>query len=156
MVSSLILLAVMSVLVFTMRAEGGRIGGRPGSAKRPAAGGGDRMVFGPGIKVTEKKILPDGKVSYRLMREHKLPSPAQRFWRRLHRFVGAGRRVQTGASGQGEQKSGSQDSGAQKSGAPAGRPPQSAELQDFLEARRREIQRRNASDTKRGPDDTLH
>lgn len=144
---SLLLLIVMAVMVFTTRLPSGSPRGRGPQGRppqgRPPQGSHDTFVLGPGLRVTEKRNLPDGKVSYRLMKEH-LPTPGQRLWRRLMRVFGRPPRPEP----------------AQQDGSPTryspGRPPHSAELQSFLEARRRSLERRTPDETKRGPDETLH
>ena len=141
---SLLLLIVMAVMVFTTRPVSGNFRSRgPGlSPSRPRQS--TSFNVGPGLKIAEKKTLPNGNVSYRLMEEH-LPSPGQRLWRQLMRLLGRSPR-----------RDPSQSSDPGKPPYVASRPPQSAELQNFLEARRRGLSRKGDDGAKRGPDDTLH
>ena len=142
---SMLTLAVVVLLVVSMR--------RPGSppksqVQRP--GGGDRVVAGTGLKVKRRPGDPErpGVVSYALMKDNKLPTPTQRAVRRVlrpfgragiwvyRRFVPPRHDEPTATGGR--------------------RARQSAELQNFLDARNREIARRKSEGNKPGPDDRLH
>lgn len=146
MIWSLLLLIAVAVMVLTTRRPAdpngipGTYDGRPKTPKGTTVDGPFR--FGPGVKIASKKIHPDGKVSYRLMKEH-LPTPTQRLWRSLVRLVRRPRPRDGGSDG----------SDASRNYTPGGQQ-QSAELQSFLEARRRNLSQRNSD--KRGPDETLH
>jgi hypothetical protein len=144
---SILTLALMVLLVATMRPVGGP---RP-KKKPPPASRGDTLILGRGVKVGPPIPDPEkpGVVSYRLMKEKRLPSRAQQALRRafrpVNRVLGAvynrftpvrsQRRVIDKRRGYG----------------------QSVELQNFLEARNRELTRRKGDDPeKRSPDETLH
>lgn len=91
---------------------------------------------------------PPGVVTYALIKDKKLPSPTQRAWRRVARPF-AGFRGLLGS------KAKPTDSPVDKDAQRPGK--HSVELQDFLDARNREIARRKAEGaTKPGPDDRLH
>ena len=140
---SILTLALMVLLVATMKGTGGKRSVRPG---KPATKRGDTLVLGPGVKLGTPQEEPGypGKVSYRLMQDKKLPSPAQRAWRRIGRPFGWFTRRFSAAKVDGTA------TGRRTSG-------ESVELQNFLDARNREIARRKSEDpSKRGPEDTLH
>ena len=139
---SLLTLALMVLLVATNRTPG------PRSSKtaRPMNKRGDAVILGRGVKLgpPERDPRDPGKVSYRLMQDKKLPSATQRAWRRMSRPFGwFGRRM----------KSPKVDNAAVSRRGKG----ESVELQNFLDARNREIARRKSEDpTKRGPEETLH
>lgn len=150
---SILTLAVMVLLVATMRTRGGAAPFRrakqpPTRASRPASGKkGDKLIVGRGVKLGPPEPDPDnpGVVSYRLLDDHKLPSPARRAWRRVTRpFAWFNRRF----------------SSPKPDSLPAANPrtvAESVELQNFLDARNRELGRRKGQDpSSRGPEDTLH
>lgn len=149
MVTSLILIAVMLVMVLTTRRVPGmdRRQDRP-SRPRPAGKGGDKLILGPGVKAVERHVRPDGIVVVRLGRDE-TSTPSGTAWRRLVGFFGWRRGRRSGTPSEPADRSKVVDIGPQ-------RQPQSPELEDFLETRRREIARRNAQQAKRGPDDPLH
>ena len=143
---TILTLALVVVLVATMRPGGWRppdrsVGARNGKSR---AGTAPKRASGPaGGK-------PPGVVTYALMDDKKLPTPAQRTYRRLARPF-------TGASAWLRRRYSSQGSGLPKSDGEPPAPRPSAELQNFLDARNREIARRKAEGpTKPGPDDMLH
>ncbi|NJM56014.1 MAG: hypothetical protein HC841_09075 [Verrucomicrobiae bacterium] len=96
-------------------------------------GADDRKRSGP-------RSRSEGKVSYRLMDEH-LPTRGQRMWRGIARLFKrpTGPNVPPGVERR------DPAAGSHADGQP------SADLQSFLDARRRDLERR-----KRGPEDTLH
>ena len=140
---SILTLALMVLLVATMKNTGGKRPVRPANSANKR---GDTLIAGRGVKLGPMEQDPDfpGKVSYRLMQDKKLPSATQRAWRRIGRPFGwFTRRFST-------PKVDGSASGQRTSG-------ESVELQNFLEARNREIARRKGEDpSKRGPEDTLH
>jgi hypothetical protein len=144
MTSSILLLAFMLALVLLHR-------GRPSVRVRktgPSQYGPAQTGWGrPGPKSeTKVKVGRPDKVSYELMDGKRLPSSSQLRMRRIFRPFGAAWRwVRPGkSSGQGEQHQ-------------THRPDRkSAELENFLEARNKEIERRKADAAKRGPEDQLH
>lgn len=141
-IMSVLTLALMVLLVVTNRTPGPR---SPRSS-RPSHKRGDNVILGRGVKLgpPERDPADPGKVSYRLMQDKKLPSATQRAWRRMARPFGWFSRRLQGPKVDGPQP------GRRVSG-------ESVELQNFLDARNREIARRKAEDpTKRGPEDTLH
>ena len=139
---SLLTLALMVVLVATMRPAGGMRAAKKSGVKN---GKGD-VTLGPGVKFENRPANPQQPdvVSYALINEKRLPSPAQRAMRRFgragswvyRRFVPLKHDDPTAE------------------GRRAAR--QSAELQNFLDARNREIARRKSEGDKPGPDDRLH
>ncbi len=140
---SILTLALMVLLVATMRNTGAK---RPVGPMKPSHKRGDTLIAGRGVKLGPPEQDPDnpGKVSYRLMEGNKLPSATQRAWRRIGRPFGWFTRRFTTPKVDGSV------SGRRTKG-------ESVELQNFLEARNREIARRKAEDpSKRGPEDTLH
>lgn len=145
---SLLALAVMIVLVATMRPKGGAQANRPVSGAPKVKG--DRVILGPGVKLVPRAGDPKrpGVVSYALMKEKKLPSPAQRAVRRLLRPFG---RASTWVYRRFvPPKHDDPQTGPRRGTRP------SAELQNFLDARNREIARRKAEGDKPGPEDRLH
>ncbi|MEQ1694917.1 MAG: hypothetical protein ABL901_03660 [Hyphomicrobiaceae bacterium] len=140
---SILTLALMVLLVATMKNTGGK---RPVRPAKTSDKRGDTLILGRGVKLGAPEHDPDfpGKVSYRLMQDRKLPTASQRAWRRMGRPFGwFTRRFST----------------PKVDGSVAGRRPsaESVELQNFLDARNREIARRKSEDpSKRGPEDTLH
>lgn len=139
---SLLTLALMVLLVATNRTPGPR----SSRTARPPNKRGDTVILGRGVKLGPPEYNPNepGKVSYRLMQDKKLPSATQRAWRRMSRPFGwFSRRMQrpnVDAPAPGKRGTG-----------------ESVELQNFLDARNREIARRKSEDpSKRGPEDTLH
>jgi hypothetical protein len=148
---SIFTLVVMIILVATMRPIGGKhsAGTSSRSGKRPRTG--DTLIVGRGVKLGPPQRDPNdpGKVTYELMKNNKLPSPAQRALRRFTRPLG---RVSLWVNRR-FRKPKLEDS-TRKSRRSSG---ESVELQNFLEARNREIARRKSEDpSKRGPEDTLH
>lgn len=142
---SILTLVVMVLLVATMRARGGK---PPVRRVNPESGQkGDKLYAGRGVKFGPPEYDPKnpGVVSYRLLDDHKLPSPTQRAWRRLTRpFAWIRRR-------RGAPKPDPKATGTPRNAA------ESVELQNFLDARNREIGRRKPDDpSRRGPEDTLH
>jgi hypothetical protein len=141
---TILALIAMIALVFTRPSLGGK------SANKRAAGSkktGDTLILGKGVKLGPAEIDPErpGKVSYQLMKDNRLPSPTQlRLKRMIRPIVQAWRTVVPGK--------------IRVTKEPGSRPSrQSAELQNFLDARNKEIARRKAeSDLKRGPEDQLH
>ena len=139
---SLLTLALMVVLVATMRPAGGTRVAKKGGIKN----GKSEVILGPGVKLEKRPGIPKQPdvVSYALINEKRLPSPAQRAMRRVsragswvyRRFVPPKHDDPTAE------------------GRRAAR--QSAELQNFLDARNREIARRKSEDDKPGPEDRLH
>jgi hypothetical protein len=141
---SMLTLAMIVLMVVTMR----RPGARP---KPPKPGEGDRVILGPGVKLKKRPDDPErpGVVSYALMKDKKLPSPTQRALRRVlrpvssastwvyRRFVPPKHDTPTAEASRRSVR-------------------QSAELQNFLDARNREIARRKSEGEKPGPDDRLH
>ncbi len=151
MISSFLTLAVMIVMVATMRPMGGRHQSRRAPPTRPQARRPDTLILGRGVKLGPATVDPKdpGKVSYELMRGNKLPTATQRALRRVSRPFG---RVSLWVHRR-FNKSAPLDI-AQRERRPQG---ESVELQNFLEARNREIARRKAEDpSKRGPEDTIH
>lgn len=150
MIWSLLTLLTLAAMVFTMRPIPGESRQRGSSSARPsrsaASDGGQRGPAATGMRRARSRPNQEDKVSYRLMDEH-LPSRSQRMWRSMVRFVKGAPRMERRASS---------DSDPARTGRAGAGPQQSAELQNFLDARRRDLTRRNASDTKRGPDETLH
>ncbi len=132
---SILLLAVMVVMVATMRRPSG--GARP---KRPAAKGAVRLD----TSGASRDNRDQGVVSYRLLQDKKLPSATQRVLRRVTRpFIWFQRKFRTPRP---EQVKGEPRSTRE-----------SVELQNFLDARNREIARRKSEGpSKPGPEDTLH
>ena len=131
--SLMVVLAVLLRPVSVRRAERRKSSAGPFTAPRPSR--------------ADKE--PPGVVTYALMKDKKLPSPAQRAWRRVARpFAGL-----MGLFGRSPGKP-----TAPPMDMDIRRPNKhSAELQDFLDARNREIARRKAEGaTKPGPDDRLH
>lgn len=149
---SILTLALMVLLVATMRHDGDHPGSRArrsnARSSKPQGQRGDTIIAGPGVILGPPQYDPNNPnvVTYSLMKNKKLPSPTARALRRLGRPFGwMFRRM--GFS--------------KKRTSPVKRPrPESAEsveLQNFLEARNREIIRRKSEDpSKRGPEDTLH
>jgi hypothetical protein len=137
---SILLLAVMVVMVATMRGPAAS-----SRSKRPAAKGGVRLDTSGTARGTQNKDATNrGVVSYRLLQDKKLPSATQRALRRVARpFSWFQRRFST-----------------PKPDASKGEPRtarESVELQNFLDARNREIARRKSEGpSKPGPEDTLH
>ena len=130
--SLMVVLAVLLRPVTVRRAERRKSSAGPFAVPRP-------------VRVDKE---PPGVVTYALMKDKKLPSPAQRAWRRVVRPF-AGLRGRFG--GKGKPTTPAMDMDVHRTGK------HSAELQDFLDARNREIARRKAEGaTKRGPDDRLH
>ena len=135
---SILTLAVMVLLVATMR-------------QRPAAGAqSQRAKTGTGpVRLDTVRTPPPnperpGVVSYRLLRDNKLPSATQRALRRVARPFGWFQR-RFGAAKPDLTK------GEKRASA------DSVELQNFLDARNREIARRKSEGpSKPGPEDTLH
>ncbi len=140
---SILTLALMVLLVATMRGTGGK---RPARPVKHSKKRGDTLIGGSGVRFGPPEYDPEhpGKVSYRLMEGRKLPSATQRAWRRIGRPFGwFTRRFST-------PKVDGTVAGQRTSG-------ESVELQNFLETRNREIARRKSEDpSKRGPEDTLH
>lgn len=136
---SILTLSLMVVLAVLLR---------PVAVRRAERRRSSTDLFGS-QRSTQAAKEPPGVVTYALMKDKKLPSPAQRVWRRIVRpFAGL-----TGLFGGGNGKPAGppMDMDARRSGKT------SAELQDFLDARNREIARRKAEGaTKPGPDDLLH
>jgi len=135
-------LIVMAVMVFTMRPLKGMPTARGATPRRSGPRPDNR--FGgreaDDRKRSEPRTRPEGKVSYRLMDEH-LPTRGQRMWRGITRIF----KRPASFKGQMDAERRDQPSGTRTDGQP------SAELQSFLDARRRDLERR-----KRGPEDTLH
>lgn len=150
MIWSLLTLLTLAAMVFTMRPIPGESRQRGSNSARTSRSAGSAVgASGPaatGMRPARSRANQEGKVSYRLMDEH-LPSRSQRMWRSIVRFVkGAPRMERRGAA----------ESDPARTGHGGAGPQQSAELQNFLDARRRDLTRRNARETKRGPDETLH
>ena len=147
---SILTLALMIIMVATMRPAGGSMGGKPNGTAKSKKKRGDTLILGRGVRVGPPERDPNnpGVVSYRLMDDNKLPSATQRALRRMTRpfsraSLWINRRFSTPKP---------DDSTAKKRGTA-----ESIELQNFLEARNREIARRKSEDpSKRGPEDTLH
>jgi hypothetical protein len=98
----------------------------------------------PAPKMPSQK--PASKVSYELMEGKRLPSSSQLRMRRVLRpFSAAWRWVRPGKAA---------ERGEDQSSVRTDR--KSAELENFLEARNREIERRKTEAAKRGPEDQLH
>jgi hypothetical protein len=136
---SVLTLALMIVLVATLPRAG-----RPASKPTPTRPKGDTLILGRGVKVGPPEYDPHkpGKVTYELLKDKRLPSPTQLMLKRMFRPVMRAYRAVVPAK---------------PDAAPGRRTRQSAELQNFLDARNKEIARRKAeSDLKRGPEDQLH
>ena len=155
---SILTLVVMIIMVVTMRPLAGQQGrGRQAdgrTSKTPGTGSrsrGDTLIVGRGVKLGPPQRDPNdpGKVTYELMKNNKLPSPAQRALRRITRPFG---RVSLWVNRRfGKPKIDDSIASSRRSSG------ESVELQNFLEARNREIARRKSEDpSKRGPEDTLH
>ncbi|MBX9926467.1 MAG: hypothetical protein K2Y05_08925 [Hyphomicrobiaceae bacterium] len=151
---SLLSLLTVALMIFTMRPV-------PGAPRRPSTRASDRSGPPTTRRSTDKRSAPEGKVSYRLMDE-RLPSRRQRMWRSLMRFFKGPPRMEfRGQRDASQGKPGgatgiSSESNPATLGRTTSGPQQSVELQSFLDARRRDLTKRNADETKRGPDDTLH
>jgi len=141
---TLCLMVVVAVLVRpasirgSERTSASRMRGRAGA--KPAA---------PSARPAKDQDTP-GVVTYALMKDRKLPSPAQRAFRRVLRpFSGMGGWFSRGP------KAGPLVGPVESDVRRPVRP--SAELENFLDARNREIAKRKAEGaTKPGPDDMLH
>ena len=132
---SILSLVILIVLVAAMP----RTGNSP-SGQRPPS----RDVRAPVARKSKPNGQP-GVVTYALMEDKKLPSPAQRAFRRLSRPFAWLR----GRPAKPRHDIPATDGDAAKR--------QSAELQNFIDARNREIARRKAEGhSKPGPDDRLH
>lgn len=144
MTTSLLLLAFMLVLVLLNR--GGpsvRVRKTGPSQYGPAQSGWGKAAQ----KASSKpKVNEPGSVSYELMDGKRLPSSSQLRMRRILRPFGTVwrwvRPVKPAAGG-----------GTQQAARPERK---SAELENFLEARNKEIERRKSEAGKRGPEDQLH
>ena len=141
---SMLTLAMIVLMVVTMR----RPGARP---KSPNPRDGDRTVRDPGGKLKRRSDDPErpGVVSYALMKDKKLPSSTQRAMRRVLRPV-------TSASTWVYRRFVPPKHDEPTAEASRRNVRQSAELQNFLDARNREIARRKSEGEKPGPDDRLH
>lgn len=143
---TILMLAVVVVLVATMRPGGARPPSRTGDARNGKTRAGTAPKRG---SVTAGEKVP-GVVTYALMEDKKLPTRAQRAYRRLARPF-------TSASGWMRRRFRPPGAGPPRPDGETAPPGPSAELQNFLEARNREIARRKAEGpTKPGPDDMLH
>ena len=145
---SILTLSVMIILVVTMRSTGGK---RSARAAKPSKKQGDTLILGRGVRVGPPERDPQnpGVVSYRLLDGKKLPSATQRALRRIGRPFG---RASTWINRRFSLKK--VDDATIATRRSTG---ESVELQNFLEARNREIARRKSEDpSKRGPEDTLH
>ena len=140
---SILTLALMVLLVATMRPAGRSRPKRPGKS-------GDTLTLGRGVKVGKPSRDPKnpGVVTYELMQDKKLPSRSKRVMRRLMRpFSATSSWVRRGF------RSAKTDSSKAETRSTSA---QSVELQNFLDARNREIARRKSEGDKPGPGDTLH
>jgi hypothetical protein len=175
MVSSLILLAIMSALVLTMRRAPGA---RTAARVRPPRPGADRAASPRHLRTIGRQELEGGRTLYRIGPERPAAGGLRSAWRRLTGLLRRNRSETTAertADRAGSRRSGGATMGHVRPGAvrrteveppdehtvtpsriEPQRPPQSVEFQSFLDARRREIERRKAEQAKRGPDDTLH
>ena len=135
---SILTLTVMVLLVATMRRR--PAGGARGQRAAKTGTGPVRLDT---VKATPHDTEP-GVVSYRLLHDKKLPSASQRAFRRLSRpFSWFQRRF---AAPKPDRTKGEKRASAE-----------SVELQNFLDARNREIARRKSEGpSKPGPDDRLH
>ena len=144
-----ILMAVaMVILVTTMGRANSH---RPGQQSRSSGKKGDRATGRRGVKVgaPERDPKSPSVVTYRLMQDRKLPTSSQRAWRRITRPIS---RLNTWLSGKPRGEKVGDMPVTQRSATS-----KSVELQNFLEARNREIAQRKSDDpSKRGPEDTLH
>lgn len=135
---SILTLTVMVLLVATMRRR--PAGGARGQRAAKTGTGPVRLDT---VKSTPRATDP-GVVSYRLLNDKRLPSASKRAWRRLSRpFSWFQRRF---AAPKPDPVQGVKRASAD-----------SVELQNFLDARNREIARRKSEgNSKPGPEDTLH
>lgn len=135
---SILTLSLMVVLAVLLRPAAVRRAER----RRPSTS------FAPRQRPVRRAKEPPGVVTYALMTDGKLPSPTQRAWRRAVRPFTGFKGLFGGKSRTAVPQVEEDSSRTIK---------HSAELQDFLDARNREIARRKAEGaTKRGPDDRLH
>jgi len=123
---------------------------RPASIRRFDKNAPSRSRAGASVlpKRADKAPEPPGVVTYALMKDKKLPSPAQRAYRRLLRPFAS---LKDRFGGKPRPGPMTVDTETRRPARP------SAELENFLDARNREIARRKAEGaTKPGPDDMLH